>query len=143
MKRLLILVCILALLLSLPGGTAVAKPEEAAFTITGYTTDYDYDIRPNGRIKFYLKAEGAPGQACAYFFGDPTACGVTGYFNGTFTFEEWGEYDPASGKGKNDGIMTVTTTEGQVVMKFHGKAEAQTVSGKFDVKDLSKNNFVL
>ena len=125
MKRLLILVCILALLLSLPGGTAVAKPEEATFTITGYATSYTYEIRPNGHVKFYMTAAGY----------------VTGYFEGTFTFDEEGEVEVLPpfppgipGKGKSEGIMTITTDRGQVVIKFHGKSEYVTTWGKFDVK---------
>jgi hypothetical protein len=122
MKRLLILVCILALLLSLPGGTAVAKPEEGTFTIIGGATGYTAETRPNGHVKFYMTAAGS----------------VTGYFEGTFTFDEEGEVELLApgvpGKGKSEGIMTITTDRGQVVIKFHGKSEYLTTWGKFDVK---------
>jgi hypothetical protein len=125
MKRLLILVCVLALLLSLPGAASAAKPEEGTFTIAGAATSYTYEIRPNGHVKFYMTAAGS----------------VTGYFAGTFTFEEEGEvellppFPPGiPGKGKSKGIMTITTDLGQVVIKFHGKSEYLTTWGKFEVR---------
>ena len=122
MKRLFILLCVLALLLSLPGGTAAAKPEEGTFTIAGYATDYTYETRPNGNVKFHMTAVGS----------------VTGYFEGSFTFEEEGEVEMLPpgipGKGKSQGIMTITTGSGQVVIKFHGKSEYLTTWGKFEVR---------
>ncbi|MGA9350118.1 MAG: hypothetical protein WBW48_15130 [Anaerolineae bacterium] len=123
MKKLTILVCVLAMLLALTGVASASKPEPATFSITGYTTFYEWETLPNGRTKFHLTALGA----------------VSGYFTGTFTFEEWGEVDldpstgEGSGKGKNHGIMTITTAEGEAIIRFNGKADSETVWGEFKV----------
>lgn len=154
MKKLTILVCVLAMLLALTGVASASKPEPATFSITGYTTFYEYETLPNGRTKFHLMAQeggevpeddalcqrwyGVPCQTlCLALLGRP--CGVTGYFTGTFTFEEWGtvDLDPitgeGSGKGKNHGIMTVTTAEGEAIIRFNGKTDSKTVWGEFKV----------
>ncbi|MBM3134477.1 MAG: hypothetical protein FJZ89_04145 [Chloroflexi bacterium] len=128
MKRLILLICVLAMLLPLTGITS-ASPEEdepGTFTITGYTCYAGcyriVKIRPGMQVEFYLTAVGT----------------VSGHLAGAFTFEEWGEIDlnPTGkdyGKGKNHGIMTITNNQGQVVIAFHGKAESGTVSGDFEV----------
>jgi hypothetical protein len=128
MKRLILLICALAMLLALTG-VASASPEEeesGTFTITGYTCYAGcyriVKIRPDMHVEFYLTAVGE----------------VSGYLAGAFTFQEWGEVDlnPTGkdyGKGKNHGIMTITNDQGRAVIEFHGKAESGTVSGDFEV----------
>jgi len=123
MKKLLILLCVLAMLLSLPGVASASPPEPGQFTITGYTTSYDWEPLPSGLTKFHLTAAGL----------------VTGYFAGTFTFEEWGIVDlnpitgEGSGRGTNHGLMTVTTDAGEVFTRFGGQTDSQTVWGNFTV----------
>lgn len=117
MKKLTILVCVLAMLLAFTGVASASEPEPGTFTIIGYTTSYEYDTLPSGLTKFHLKA-----------MGD-----VTGDFEGTFTFNEWGIIDPASGRGINFGIMTITTNKGNMVITFGGQTDSLTVWGRFRV----------
>jgi len=123
MKKLTILICVLAMLLALAGLASASKPEEGTFSITGDTTFYEYETLSSGRTKFHLAAAG----------------GVTGYFSGTFTFEEWGivDLDPetgeGSGRGTNHGLMTITTDDGETVVRFGGRAHFQNVWGNFTV----------
>jgi len=94
------------------------------FTTTGYNTilPHDWELLPSGRAKFHLTAQG----------------GVTEYFEGTFTFEEWGIVD-LGGRGTNHGIMTITTDDGEAVIRFGGQANLATdpssVGGSFTVLD--------
>jgi len=94
------------------------------FTTTGYNTilPHDWELLPSGRAKFHLTAQG----------------GVTEYFEGTFTFEEWGIVD-LGGRGTNHGIMTITTDDGEAVIRFGGQASLATdpsrVGGSFTVLD--------
>jgi len=154
MKRLLILLCVLAMLLSLPGVASATPPQPGTFTITGYTTSYDWETLPSGLTKFHLTAQGGgegpvddalctawygvPCQTlCLAMFGRP--CGVAGYLEGAFTFEEWGivDLDPTtgegSGRGTNHGLMTVTTDAGEAFVRFGGQTDSQTVWGNFTV----------
>lgn len=154
MKKLTILVCVLAMLLALTGVARASKPEAATFSITGYTTFYEWKTLPNGRTEFHLTAQGGgegpeDDALCMAWYGYPCQtlclallgqpCGAAGYFAGTFTFEEWGEVDldpstgEGSGKGKNHGIMTITTAEGEAVIRFNGKTDSETVWGEFQV----------
>lgn len=124
MKRFLLTLGVILLLLIPVGAASADKPAPEAFTISGYTTGYDYQTRPNGRTSFHLTAQGD----------------VTGYFTGTFTFEEWGEVDldpvtgAGSGRGKNHGIVTITTPDGTAVVRFNGKTDSQSVWGNFKVE---------
>ena len=70
-------------------------------------------------------------------------CGVGDFIgdsSGEFIFEEWGvvDLDPVtyegSGKGKNDGIATITTPDGTSVVRFNGKTDSQSVWGNFKIE---------
>ena len=154
MKRSITLLCVLVLLFAATGAVSAGKPSEDSFTIAGYTTAYTYEKLPNGLTSFHLvaKSNGAT-EADENFCSSLYTCRVRtparrslgsravsrGDLTGQFTFEEWGvvDFDPGtgtgSGEGKNEGILTITTSEGQVVMKFKGKADLQGVRGKFDI----------
>ena len=157
MKKLTLLICVLAILLSLTGVASAAppKPKKNTFSITGYTVDYELlRLLPDTRqIEFHLMAAGAPGPLCAYLYGEPDVCGVSGYFEGTFIFEEWGIVDlypicdwpflecldPAgfpimkgSGQGTNEGTLTITegsNLDEVIVIDFAGRANSQRVKG--------------
>jgi len=69
------------------------------------------------------------------------ACGVAGeIFSGEFTFEEWGEVDlnpltgEGSGKGKNDGIVTLIMPSGQAQVDFKGKTDSVNVWGNWQLQ---------
>jgi hypothetical protein len=158
MKKLTILVCVLTMLLALTGVASASKPKEGTFSIAGYTTFYEWETLPNGRTKFHLTAQGGgegpeDDALCMAWYGYPCQtlclallgqpCGVAGYFEGAFTFEEWGivDLDPetgeGSGQGTNHGIMTITTLDGdgevagEVLIRFGGRADLQNVWGNF------------
>lgn len=133
MKKLTIVICVLATVLALTGVASASRPEPATFTITGYTPYWEFGPLPSGRIRLHLTAEGAPGAVCKEYFGKKKLCGISGYFEGTFTFDERVTFDPDSGLGKNHGIMTITTAEGDVAIRFKGKTDSETVWGKFKV----------
>jgi hypothetical protein len=125
MKKLVLLACVFVLLIATAGAASAHNPEPGQFTITGYTTDYGFQTGPNGRTWFHLTAEGT----------------AEGYFNGPFTFEEWGVVDldltkvppTGSGKGTNTGVVTITTADGQERVRFAGVTDSINVSGKFTV----------
>jgi len=115
MKKLLILLCVLALLLSLPGVASASKPVQGTFTISGYTDPYSvsFEQLPSGLFKFELSAVGAVA-------GD--------YFDGAgFTFDESGivKIGPTgTGSGNNKGTMTIIASDGsQAVIHFGGRSE--------------------
>ena len=155
MKKLVLLVCVFVLLIAATGAASAKKPAPDQFTITGYTTFYDYGTLPNGRTWFHLLAKSrgatpADEAFCSYLYQLPCQetcqallgkpCGVTGDFTGQFTFEEWGEVDlnpvtgEGSGRGKNNGFVTITTPDGSAVVRFNGKTDSQNVWGKFKVE---------
>jgi len=129
MKKLVVFLCVLALLFASTGVVFAERPQPAQFTITG-TTDpsaYQYRVLPSGRTIFTLTSTGV----------------VEGYFTGTFVFQEWGNLDfnpetgAGTGKGVNTGIMTITTQDGsQVVIWYGGLTDlyaVDSVTGHFTV----------
>ena len=121
MKKLTILICVLAILLSLAGVASASKPEEGEFSITGSTTFYDYEVLPSGRTKFHLTAVGD----------------ASGHLTGTFSYEEKGNvgFDPLSGegtwRGTNHATMTITNTGDSIaVVKFRGRT---IITGSFPI----------
>ncbi len=117
MKKLTLLLCIVALFVTMTGVAGAAKTQPGAFVIAGYTnpfvpTNIAQVPLPNGDVKFHLFAQGGnetPTDTafCGYVasqIGLPVAtpcadlcpiltgapCGVSGSITGTFTFEEWG-----------------------------------------------------
>ena len=126
MKKLTILICVLAILLSLTGVAWASKPEEGTFSITGYTIWFEYETLPSGLAKLHLKAAGDPDVV--------PETGVTGYFEGAFTFEEWIIFDQVSGRGTNHAIMTIYPDGGgQVDVRWGGQSYAGEVWGHFTV----------
>jgi hypothetical protein len=113
----------LALLLVLIGAIPISSATPEMFRIVGHTTSLDSGLSPDGFIRFQLS----------------TAGNVSGGFEGTFTFEEWGMINlaPTIGLGPvvglNGGIMTITTDGGQVRIAFGGAADSVMVSGRFYV----------
>ena len=155
MKKLVLLLSVIVLLIIATGAVSAAKPAPDTFTITGYTTSYEYGTLPNGRTWFHVLAQSSGATSaddtfCMALFGMPCQatcqafltkdCGVTGYFTGQFTFEEWGEVDlnpvtgEGSGKGKNNGVVTITTPDGTSVVRFNGKTDSQSVWGNFKIE---------
>jgi hypothetical protein len=76
---------------------------------------------------------------CEFWFNNPGLCGVSGYFDGTFTFVEWGNVDldpvtmEGSGWGTNHGILTITSDNGEVIIRFDGRTDSQSVWGNYRV----------
>ena len=170
MKKLVLLLSVIALLIVATGAVSAAKPAPDTFTITGYTTndpstDPETVVLPNGHTRYHILAQGGgeddednafcaflwtqvtpPGtppisscdQLCAAGTGQPgQVCGVSGDLNGRFTFEEWVDVNPANGKAKNEGIVTIISADSEdtAVVNFKGTVDqaALTVSGKFKV----------
>ncbi len=115
MKKLTILICVLALLLALAGLAWASPPNPGEFTITGLTTSIEpFPPEPlrSGLIKFSLTAVG----------------NVSGdYFDGAvFTYDEWGIVRPDL-SGNNRGLMTVisstTTITSSAVVAFRGRSQ--------------------
>ena len=141
MKKAAIPLSLLALVLVMTGVASASPPEPGSFSTTGYTdlTTYEFDTLPSGLTKFYLEAEGKPGPMCEFWFHDPNLCGVSGYLNGTFTFVEWGivDLDPmtmeGSGRGTNHGILTITSNDSQLTIRFDGRTDSQNVWGNYRI----------
>jgi hypothetical protein len=138
MNKLVLLVCVFVLLILATGAASAKKPAPDTFTITGYTTNNpyeDYEILPNGHVRYHILAQGGGEDLCVADTGK--VCGVSGDLNGRFTFEEWINVNPVNGKAKNEGIVTIISTapEGTAVVNFKGEVDqaALTVSGKFKV----------
>jgi len=170
MKKLVLLLSVIALLIIATGAVSAAKPAPDTFTITGYTvndpfTDPETVVLPNGHTRYHILAQGGgedaednafcaflwtqvaePGtpaintcdQLCTIGTGQPNqVCGVSGALNGRFTFEEWVDVNPANGKAKNEGVVTIigAAPARRAVVEFKGEVDqaALTVSGKFKV----------
>ena len=150
MKHFAMLALVVVMLVTLTGVASAADPVDGTFTIRGYTTEYTFHKLPNGLTSYHLLASsGSPADeaACKALYGMrcqktcpkflSAACGVTGYFNGQFTYEEWGtvDLDPVTGEGsgvgKNFGVLTVNASDGKVIMELTGKTDRQGVTGKF------------
>ena len=114
MKKLTILICVLAILLALTGVASASKPEEGTFWITGYTdpNSYEYQTLPSGRTKFSLTAFGTVSGYC--------------FDEAGFTYDERGmvylDLATGTGSGNNRGTMTIITNNGNVIIRFGGKS---------------------
>jgi hypothetical protein len=115
------LALVVVMLVTLTGVASAAKPVEGTFTIRGHTTEADFQPLPNGLTWYHTLASG----------------GATGYFNGPFTYEEWGtvDFDPltglGSGKGANLIVLKVNDPGGKVTAELIGKTDLQGVTGGF------------
>jgi hypothetical protein len=118
MKKLALLLSVIALLIVATSAVFAAKPEPNTFTITGTTAFSGSKLLPNGHTEYYFTAEG----------------GVEDYFNGTFTFQEVVDFAPDSGKIKNNGVITITTSIGTTIVRFGGEADSASVWGNFKVE---------
>ena len=61
MKKLVLLLSVIVLLIVATGAVSAAKPAPDTFTITGYTTNNpfeDYEILPNGHVRYHILAQG-------------------------------------------------------------------------------------
>lgn len=151
MKRFIALLCVFVLLVAATGAVSAAKPAPKQFTIRGYTTFFDYPgtLLPNGHTRFHVIARGGGNDAdynaickqlyssscqaiCRAFPGK--VCGASGYFTGAFNFDEWIEVDMNSGKGENNGIVTLTDGDDPVLVRFEGITDSVSVWGKFKVE---------
>jgi len=127
MKKAILPIFVLAMLLALVGSaSAGGTPEDITFTIDGSTID------PG---KFEQKR-------CKYEFKDLTAVGsVTGGLEGLFTYDEEGKVDlcPDSGppSGSNEGVMTIVTGQGTLVIEFKGVTELESQTGPSSVWGVS------
>lgn len=115
MAKLTRLILLLIILMTFTGVASAARPEPGPFTTAGYTTGAESAPLPNGFLKFHLTNQGT----------------VSGYFNGTFAFDEWGLVDLATYVGSNRGLMTVTTPSGAADLSFSGTFDYQSVAGSF------------
>ena len=151
MKHFAMLALVVVMLVTFTGVASAADPVVGTFTIRGYTTEYTFHKLPNGLTSYHLlaKSSGSPADeaACQALYGMrckktcpkflSAACGVTGYFNGQFTYEEWGtvDLDPVTGEGsgvgKNVSVLTVNASDGKVMAGLIGKIDRQGVTGKF------------
>jgi len=118
MKKLILLICVFVMLIAATGAVSAAKPAPDTFTITGTTGFCGFEVLPTGHEQYCFTAEGD----------------VTGYFDGDFTFIERVDYDPATGKVKNEGVVTITTPDGTAIVQFEGEADAASVWGEFEVE---------
>lgn len=115
MKKLVRFAAILVILLAFTGIASAAKSTPEPFTTAGYTTGAEQAMLQYPYLKFHLTNMGT----------------VSGYFNGGFSFDEWGIVDLTTYAGANRGLMTVTTPEGSADVSFSGTFDYQSVSGGF------------
>jgi hypothetical protein len=111
-------------------------------------TEFDFLAIPSyPYAKFHIKAQGGPavdndalcrdiyGLSCADLCGSvvkpPPSCGATGYFDGSFTFDEWAVVDLTTNSGANHGLLSITTSDGMAKTRFGGNASSAGVSGSF------------
>lgn len=120
MKKFAILICAVALLLAFTGiawGSAIREPIE--FSIYGYTTGIGEQ-----------EVEG-----CKFEFKDLTAMGIVyGDLNGSFAYVEEGKGDLCDHYGTNEGLMTVVTDDGTVVIEFKGDTDLVRVWGQWELE---------
>ncbi|RME84243.1 MAG: hypothetical protein D6775_06030, partial [Caldilineae bacterium] len=107
MKNLARITFILVVLFLFAGVASASSSSLPAFTITGYTTFYEFNVLPNGHVQFHLTAQGGPAvdndAICQAIYGAPCqavcwgvvgqACGVSWdgeSLGDSFMFEEWG-----------------------------------------------------
>jgi hypothetical protein len=159
MKRLLPLFCILILVFAPAGAASAEPPQPDVFSTTGYTTNLapipvgptslptEFEIlAPSLYAKFHIKAQGGPAvdndAQCSAIYGVPTcsalcigfgvpSCGAAGFFDGSFTFDEWGIVDLITYAGANHGLLDITTSAGVAKARFGGNASLTGVSGSF------------
>lgn len=144
MKQAVILTT-LALLVSVTVAAAASDPP-GPFSTTGYTTNLEVAVLPSGLAQFRIQARGGPaydddllcqalsgGLSCDALcqFATGQSCGVNGYFEGSFAFDEVGIGDPATLAGANVGLMTISTAIGSADLYFGGLAAAGSVNGNF------------
>ncbi len=155
---------ILTALLLFSSVALAAQPPMEPFSTTGYTTNLvpappipgfpplipsEFEFLPSGHIKFHIEAQGGPDvdddALCTALYGAPCqavclgftgqACGAAGYFDGSFTFEEWGLVDQTFA-GVNYGEITMLTADGQAKVEFSGQAGTDgIVTGSFKADD--------
>lgn len=152
-----IALALLALLVSVAAASGASAPAQP-FSTTGYTVNLasipeypflvptEYAFLPSGYAKFHIQARGGPAfqddALCQSLYGAPcntlcsdfgASCGVEGWLNGSFTFDERGIIvDPLTGVGANDGRLTVSTNIGAANVRFGGLAAGASVQGSFE-----------
>lgn len=133
MKKLISLLVVLAAVSMFVSVAFADGPEHGTFVTEGTTDPYSIRLKEldNGKTGFRLKASGT----------------VTGYFEGTWSFKEWGVVNEL-GQGPNWGVLTIDSHKdddsGKVVILFWGQADPYTgvegtwnvLKGKGDYKDL-------
>ena len=161
MKKLFVPVFALVLSMLLIGPVPVYSDCQRTFSITGYTTNYEYDILPSGLTRFQLTAQGGENDAqydplcqawatqlgrpdittcadaCLQLTGKP--CGVSGDITGSFAFRERGIVDlnpetfEGSGDGVNNGRFDVLASgdTGTINFGFTGKTDSVSAWGTF------------
>ncbi len=108
MKKLILLVCVLAMLLALAGVASASPAQPGKFRIKGYTTYVD----PSGFPVVGLQSAGK----------------VIQHIQGTFTMDETLDYYQST----NSGTLNITTKKGDtVVIGFAGGTDGATVWGGF------------
>jgi hypothetical protein len=111
MKKLTILICVLAILLALTGVASASPAQPTKFRIKGYTTSVDL----SGFDSFVVGLESA-GK-------------VIRHIQGTFTIDEELLFFTNS-----VGELTITTKKGdEVFIFFTGSSDGETVQGTFEV----------
>lgn len=143
-----IVLTLLALLVSVTV-VAAASASPGPFFTTGYTTDFAVAVLPSGYAQFRLQARGGPAYEAedallCQSFGAPScdalclfttgqSCGLSGSFEGSFSFDEVGVGDLQTSTGANEGMMTITTGSGAAEVYFGGLADdtVGSVAGSF------------
>lgn len=115
MKKLVRFTAILVILLTFTSVASAAKQVPQPFATTGYTTGAEQAMLQYPYLKFHLTNMGT----------------VSGYFDGGFSFDEWGIVDLTTYNGANRGLMTITTAEGAANVGFSGTFDYQSVAGGF------------
>ena len=119
MKKLTILICVLAILLVSTSAASASREQPTKFRIKGHTTLMDFQGLP------FLQSEGK----------------AIRHITGTFTMDEYvlpvfdpeNPYEPPS-SFINWGTLTITTKKGdEVLIGFSGMSDEETVTGTFQV----------
>jgi len=141
MKKLTILICVLAMLLALTGVASASPDEPRKFRTEGYTTSFD--LMPTGKKKctVLLLSQGK----------------VTRHIQGTFTMSELLHFHESCGyliwqfmetgqmpipySNKGSTLTILPKQGGEVQIGFEGDTEGETVWGDFRVTDVDETDF--
>ena len=159
MKKLVLLLSVIALLIIATGVVSAAKPAPDTFTITGYQLTLLYELRNIAQRSHVVSCAGAgwrrqtseddafcTGSSLAYPARPPARHSGEGLRRHRLlqlvsSLSRSGASSPqsrdrrhGSGKGKNEGVVTITAPDGTAVVRFNGKTDSQSVWGNFKIE---------